>query len=79
MFLNVPLTCQYQHFVALVIVYKSKGSRLIQDSSLTFLEASLDLLVLPWMFASSPESPIFPKQIGQKEFCFYIGSTLGSG
>lgn len=79
MFLNVPLSCQYQHFVAVVIVYKSRGSRLIQDSCLNFLGASLDLLVSPWMFVSSPGSPIFPKQVAQKEFCYYIGSTLGTG
>lgn len=79
MFLNVPLSCQYQHFVAVVIVYKSRGSRLTQDSCLNFLGASLDLLVSPWMFVSSPGSPISQNRWDRRNSAITLVPLLALG
>lgn len=51
----------------------------VNPGQLDWLESFLALLVSPWMFTSSSESPIFLKQMGQKVFHCYIGSTQAVG
>lgn len=60
------LACQCQHFAALVVDSEPQGSRLSQGSCLKLLGTSLGVLIYPWMFMYSPETPNFSEQMGQK-------------
>lgn len=65
MFLG-SLACQRQHFAALVVDSEPQGSRLSQGSCLKLLGTALGVLIYPWMFMYSSETPNFSEQMGQK-------------